>query len=404
MNKTLSCMIALGLVSGLSAQDAPKTMGGLQFSGFLRYRYEWTENPRPLAEDTKAGTTYVSTPSTEGNAGVDSKSENRTALWMNIDKPFNGKTRFHAAVQAETLSGRTNNATIQLKEAYGATTFGPLELGLGRFMPTIGLGTIGGAPCSDGIHLSLNSGVFSSEFYMVRWGQQLDTYDSTTWNAKHQTLIYSDVKVRPMRGLTLSLAYNDDITSASSEKRYQGFAGGFEYRYVANNIPWFTLSGEYSENVSAKAKALTIQAPIGALIGTANANTEYTPKAWFLTAKTLGAHPLRPGTFGVELQYRKADAGFDILGMASPLTWNVPMNWSSPSPAGFADNHKGFQLTGEVTVFEGVMFKGSYGLMKTADPLAYKDLGSMGTVSGGYYQVAKTDSQKYLTAQMVYLF
>nr|WP_320131841.1 hypothetical protein [uncultured Holophaga sp.] len=392
----------------LCADEGPKSFKGIEFSGFMRYRYEWTENPRPLAEDTVSNGLYISTPSVEGNAGVDAKSETRTSLWLNMDKAFNGKTRFHAAVQAETLSGRATDSTVSLKEAYGASRFGLLELALGRFLPTVGLGTIGGAPCSDGIWAHLNTAKLSSNLYLVRWGQQLNTYQASICNAKHETLLYADVKYRPIRGLTLSLAYNDDISSPANYKRYQGFAGGFEYKYVSNNTPWLTLSGEYSENVSAQAKSLTIQAPLGAALYTASASSEYTPKAWFLAAKTLGAHPFRPGTFGLELQYRYADPAFDILGMASPLTWNVPMNWSSPSPAGLADNHKGLQLTGEVTAFEGVIFKASFGFMKTTDPLAYKDLGAMGSVAvvGGvpFYQAASTDSQKYLTAQVVYLF
>ncbi|WP_005035128.1 hypothetical protein [Holophaga foetida] len=404
MNKILGCVIAMGLVSGLSAQGAPKSLGGLEFSGFLRYRYEWTENPRPVAEDVYLSQdgNYITTPAESGNAGANAKSETRTSLWLNVDKKFNGRTRFHAVLQGETLSGRTTKAALNIKQAYAATKFGPAELALGRFMPEIGLGTIGGAPVSDGAWLSLNTDLVSSNVYLVKWGNQLDAYTSTIYNASTASYFFGDLKVRPMKGLTLSVAYTADVSSEAAEKKYKSYAVGAEYKYVSNNIPWFTLSGEYSKNTAEKARSFTVDLAEGAFPAAAS-TVKKDPTAWYVTAKTLGAHPFRPGTFGLAVQYRKADAGFDILGNANPMVWNNPINWSSPSPAGIADNHKGFELSGEVTVFEGTILKAAYGLMKTTDPLAFKDLGSLGTIGGTGYRVA-TDSQKYLTAQVVYLF
>lgn len=412
MNKILGCVIAMGLVSGLSAQGAPKNIGGLEFSGFLRYRYEWTENPRPVAEDVYLSQdgNYITGPAESGNAGANAKSETRTSLWINVDKKFNGRTRFHAVLQGETLSGRTTKSALGIKQAYAATKFGPAEFALGRFMPEIGLGTIGGAPVSDGAWLSLNTDLVSSNIYLVKWGNQVDAYTSTIYNTASATCVFGDLKVRPVKGLTLSVAYTADVSSDAAEKKYKSLAAGAEYRYVSNNIPWFTLSGEYAKNTAEKARSFTAQAADGTiapLLSGLSASKD--PVAWYVTAKTLGAHPFRPGTFGLALQYRRADAGFDILGNANPMVWNNPMNWSSPSPAGIADNHKGFELSGEVTVFEGTILKAAYGFMKTTDPLAFKDLGSMGhvvvpTAGVPYYQVAGSDSQKYLTAQVVYLF
>jgi hypothetical protein len=72
--------------------------------------------------------------------------------------------------------------------------------------------------------------------------------------------------------------------------------------------------------------------------------------------KYRGANPTEPGSQGFWLQYKKADPGFDTLGLASPFTWTTPINYSSPSGGGFADNIKGYEIGYERTIFSRTIF------------------------------------------------
>ena len=75
-----------------------------------------------------------------------------------------------------------------------------------------------------------------------------------------------------------------------------------------------------------------------------NVTTIKDPKAWFLKAKVLGAHPFMPGTAGFYVQYRKADAGADAMSMSSPMVWNTPFNWGSPGQGGNAEKPQGVRV------------------------------------------------------------
>ena len=129
------------------------------------------------------------------------------------------------------------------------------------------------------------------------------------------------------------------------------------------------------------------------------------PIAYYAKVKVLGANPFMPGTGGLSLQYRKAESGFDIMGMANPFTWNAPFNWTSPSGGGIAENHKGFELAGEVTVLPRTILKASYGLMKSDSTTSVAALfahrvGGATTVP----TLPETDRERYFTAAVFYLF
>ncbi|MBP1628273.1 MAG: S-layer y domain protein, partial [Holophagaceae bacterium] len=301
MKKSLAFLSALSFATaGFAA--APAEAPGLKVTGFLNYRYEWTENPRAIAEDTGNAL-----PSGYGNAYVDAKSNNRLNMFLFLDNQFDGNTRFHAILGAEHLSGRTTNTNIQVKEAYVAAKFGPAEVQVGRFLSDVGLGTLGGAPFMDGIHLTVANKMVSAQVYVTKFGNANSTqvtdvadYYGYTGISEHMTFVSGDVKVMPVAGLTLSAAYFADATT-EGDGNYKTYALGAEYKYVANNVPWFTVSGEYGKNNSDGAKTLNHDL----VSGSADA-----PIAYYAKVKVLGAHPFMPGTGGISLQYRKAESGF----------------------------------------------------------------------------------------------
>ena len=401
MKKSLAFLSALSFATAGFAQ-APPEAPGLKFTGFLQYRYEYTEHPRFTAEE--AGDAYSSD---AGSAAIDNKSETSTQLALFVDNQFDGHTRFHGWLQGQHLRGRTTTPSVTVNEAYVAAKFGPAEVAVGRFLSDVGLGTLGGAPFMDGIHLSLGNKMVAAQLYVTKFGAAKSTYAKATYPTTnggylqdtHMTFVSGDVKVMPMPGLTVGAAYFADVTSADASTNYKSFSVFGEYKYVANNIPWFSVQGEYAKNNGDNAKFL------GSFDG--RTASDKAPKAWFVKGKILGANPFMPGTGGISLQYRKADAGFDAMGMADPFAWNAPFNWTTPAQGGCADNHKGFELAGEITVLPRTIVKAAYGIMKTVNNTAFLDLGNTQSPLGGLmelYTPANTDKQNYFTASVFYLF
>lgn len=407
MKKSLALLSALSFATAGFA-GGPADAPGLKVSGFLQYRYEWTENPRLIAEENT-----LAYPSDAGNAQVDAKSETSTQVALFLDNQFDGKTRFHAWLQAQHLSGRTTNTYVTCLEAYVAAKFGPAEVALGRFLSDVGFGTLGGAPFMDGLHVTVGNKMVTGQVYVTKFGAQRDTTTSAAYaianhpNAQntHMTFVSADVKVRPVQGLTLSAAYFADVTSEAAACNYKSFALGAEYQMMMGQVPFLNFQAEYARNTSDGAKYLrntsvTGFGPGGPVFSSWD-DSDKAPTAYFARVKFLGANPFMPGTGGVSLQYRRAEAGFDAMGMADPFGWNAPYNWTSPAQGGCADNHKGFELAGEITVLPRTILKASYGLMKTTNTEAALDLGNTQSV---LVPMADSDSQKYFTAQVFYLF
>ena len=394
---------------------APVPAPGLQFSGFLQFRTEWTQNPRITAPE--AGDTPVSE---LGPAGVDAKSETRTMLWLNVDNQFDGHTRFHALVNAEGLGGRTVDNYLQLWEAFVEAKAGPATVAVGRFLPDIGLGTLGGAPFMDGGHAALGNGFVKAQVYLVKFGFPGQAPDTNTADKSTYTYLLGDIKVTPVRGLTLAASYFGDTTTHDPAPNviggtlYHSWAVGAEYKYVKDQTLWWSLAAEFADNSAAMARKINgTTAPYALTDCTEGPD----PKAYFVKAKVLGANPAQPGTFGFQVEYRKADAGFDVTGMANPSVWNAPFNWTCPATGGSADNHKGTEVSAEVTLLPRCLFKVSYGFMKLVNATSTIDLASpalavvnsvtptsaapiIGMVNGAQNKV----SQDYLTASVRYLF
>ena len=370
MNKPLLLLSALTLATAGFAQEAAPQAPGLRFSGFLNYRMEYTNHPRVTA--SQAGDAQNAD---LGTAAVDAKNESITMLWLNVDNQFDGHTRFHATINADSLGGRTTTPYVKVWEAFVEAQCGPATLAVGRFLSDVGLGTLGGAPFMDGAHAAVANAFVKAQVYVTKFGNPGQTGDYNVADKDTYTFLSGDIKVMPVKGLTLSAAYFGDLTTVDPAANmiggtlYKSWAVGAQYQYG----PWFTLSGEYADNAGAMARKIN---------GTTTpfAHTDCTegadPKAYYGKAKFMGAKPAQPGTFGLSVQYRKADAGFDAMGMANPHTWNAPFNWATPSMGGIADNQKGLELAAEVTALPRCVLSVQYGIMKLVNATSTLDLAS----------------------------
>ncbi|HWR45498.1 S-layer homology domain-containing protein [Sporomusa sp.] len=354
----------------------------LTIHGFAKYRYEYTKNPRPLAEDVG----YLSAPSHYGRA--DSKSNSRMAMGLLLNNDFDGDTYFHGMLIMETLGGRTTDTDLEVKEAFFAKKIGPnAELAAGRFLSDVGLGTLGGAPYMDGGKISFGKDV-KVKLYSTKFGgeglmfvnpqthQPITNPQLTPIKMPGYTFNHGDVKFNLTKDLKMSVAYFAD----TDKSVYNSQAVGVEYK----GVPGITLTGEYGKNSGDSAKLAT---------GTLGANGLVpgdAPTAYYIKAKYKGANPFVPDTSGFWVQYKKAEAGFDLMGMAEPRTWNSPFNHTSPSGGGMAENIKGFEYGFETTVAKRMVFNMTYNDLKR--------------VSSSVISLANAKDQSYFTTQLTYLF
>jgi hypothetical protein len=415
MHTTRLLLSTLAMTSLGFAQEAATPGPGLKFSGFLNYRMEYTEHPRVTASQAgDAQNTDL------GTAGVDAKNESITKLWLNVDNQFDGNTRFHAIIAADSLGGRTTTPYVKVWEAFAEAKFGPGTVAVGRFLSDVGMGTLGGAPFMDGAHATLGNAFIKAQVYVTKFGNPGQTGDYNVADKSSYTFLSGDIKLVPVKGLTLSAAYFGDLTTVDPAASmiggtlYKSWAAGAEYQFGQDPIPLVTLSGEYAENAGAMARKINgTVAPYAVADCTEGSD----PRAYYAKAKLLGAKPTRPGTFGFSVQYRKADAGFDAMGMANPHTWNAPFNWTTPSMGGIADNEKGFELAAEVTVLPRCIISVQYGIMTLVNTTSTLDLASpalavvnsvtptnsapvVSMVNGGQNRT----NQNYVTANVHYIF
>jgi len=415
MKRSLLFLSAVTLAGSAFAQEAAPHAAGLKFSGFLQYRMEFTANPRVTASE--AGDAQNAD---LGAADPNGKSETRTNLWLNVDNAFDGQTRFHALVNAETLGGRTTGDYLKLWEAYMEAKAGPATFALGRFLTDVGLGTLGSAPYMDGVHVAVGGATVKAQVYLTKFGDPGQAPDYNTADKSSYTFLMGDLKVMPVRGLTLSAAYFGDVTTKDPSATmiggslYQSWAVGAEYRYECRETNWLTFTGEYADNAGAMARKINgTMAPYAYADCTEGSD----PKAYYAKVKLLGAKAPKPGSFGLSVQYRKADAGFDAMGMANPHAWNAPFNWTTPGTGGIADNEKGVELAAEVTLLPRCVFSVSCGLMKLVNTTSTLDLASPAlavvnavTPTGGAPIVSMVNgaqnkaNQNYVTAAMHYSF
>jgi hypothetical protein len=307
---------------------------------------------------------------------------------------------------------------IQLREGFVAAKFEDWELGVGRFIVCDGFGTVNGGPYMDGGHVAYASERVKANAYVVKFGNPGQRDDYYVADKSTYTFTLGDIKVTPCKGLTLSGSWLYDIVTKDPApnqiggKLYQSVAVGAEYQYVRNEIPWFAIQGEYGVNSAAMAKKFNgTTTPFAASSETCVEGAK--PKAYFILAKFLGANPFKPLTGGLRVEYKYADAGFDLMYMSHPDTWNAPFNWTSPATGGIANNVKGVEVGGELTLFPRLVFKANYGFMKLANTTSSLDLGSpaLATVSkvtsSGVTTITGAQNkanQDYFTAALFYIF
>ncbi|MBP2649212.1 MAG: S-layer y domain protein [Firmicutes bacterium] len=340
---------------GIRLAALEQNQSPLKITGFAQYRYEYAENPRTLTTNGQSSQYGVAS----------DKTQSRTAVALFLDNKFDGNTYAHVWLNEENLDGQCSDTNdietnVHVQEAYFADKMGNVEVAFGKFLPDCGLGTLAGAPFMGGGRLVLNIGDEKVRVWSTKFG-------GMTFNQ-------GDVTIPINKNGKIVVSYFGD----NQQSLYDATLAGFVY----NITPDIKLDGEYGQNKGATAKL---------------ADDGNTPKAAYLRAKYKGANPFQVGSYGVAVQYRKANDGFDIMAMAAPYAWNTPYNWSSPAGGGVANNMKGVELSVETTIAPRLIFSAAYGIMKA-------DVTSSFGMSHDITPAVSNDSQKYLTAQLFYLF
>lgn len=138
--------------SGLS-RPPERTENPLTIDGHFMYRYEYVKNPRP--QDTR-----VANPG--GGTAVGKVAERNQ---------FDGDTYFLGSLAAEPMSGTTTNSSPEVWQAFVAKKFDAnTELAVGRFIPTLGMGTIDGTAWNDGLRISFGKAA-KVTFYATTVGE-----------------------------------------------------------------------------------------------------------------------------------------------------------------------------------------------------------------------------------------
>lgn len=353
-----------------------KNQSPLKIDGMFQFRYEYTKNPRLLSD----GAMGFATPSSAGEATH--RRETVSLLSLNITNKFDGNTEFHGVVAGESLGGRTTNTTLVLREANVTSRIGSSNVvGFGRFLPDLGYGTIGGAPYMDGGMLAFGTGV-KVRLYCLRFGD----YDGVTYypmtsntNYPERTYNMGDAKFNLSSALEMSLAFNYDRSSGTwtngaglitvPVNMYKQSAVGLKWKVS----PEVVIDGEYAQNKSDFAK---------------EANSGSKATAYFARVKYKGANPVKVGSCGFSIEYKKADDGFDPLGLADPFAWNAPLNYTSPAEGGIASNIKGLEYGFEATLLPRTIFKMAYDSLKWVKKSA----------------LVTNCNQSFFTAQVAYIF
>jgi hypothetical protein len=271
-------------------------------------------------------------------------------------------------LETETVSGRSTDASLNLLEGFVATKVGGTEVAVGRFFPSIGMGFFG-SPWMDGVRVSFGNAV-KVRLFSTKLLTDPITYTDSTYNM-------ADANFALGKDTNMSLAYvgngHTNPTYPAFGNNYRDLAVGLEYK----GIPNFNFKTEYAENSSDYAKSQ---------------NSNSNAKAYFATVKYKGANPFVRGSFGMRVEYKFADAGFDSLSYAAPFEWSAPVNWTQPPQGGYNDNVKGFEYGFDYTVAPRLLLDVRYDNLKTANGK---------TVASNDGAVTQ---QNFLTAQLTYFF
>ncbi|WP_094605710.1 hypothetical protein SPSIL_006550 [Sporomusa silvacetica DSM 10669] len=322
----------------------------LQIDGHYMFRYEYVKNPRPISDG------YAPNYGAGTAAG---KVTERNHLWLDLTNEFDGDTYFAASLVAESMSGTSAANSLDVYQAFMSKKIGNnAELAVGRMIPDIGMGTLGGGAFNDGVKVSFGSKDYKVNLFATTTGEYYPPQLGVSPNKLNYR--YADVLFNLDKDLVMSLAYRQD----KDKLLYNAAAFGFEYK----GIPDLVLSGEYAENTASLAKSL---------------NGGDDTNAFFLRAKYKGANPMVVGSNGFLLEYKKADPGFDLQPLANPPEWNAPYNYSYRTHGGCANDLQGMEYGFETTIAKRTIFS-----------LTYDDL----------ERVSDGQDQSFLTASVFYLF
>ncbi len=332
------------------AEKKEKPQSPLKIDGHFMYRYEYVKNPR-YTEDG-AAPNY-------GTGTAAGKVTQRNHLWLDITNQFDGDTYFVGSLVADGMSGTTTANSVDVWQAFLAKKIGDnAEVAVGRMIPDIGFGTIGGTAYNDGVRLSFGNRDYKVNLYTTTVGE----YYPPQWGVSPNKLNYrfGDAKFNLHKDLVMSLAYRAD----KKKMLYEAAAVGMEYKGLPNMV----ITGEYAKNTASLAKMV-------------NGGDDTT--AFYLKLKYRGANPMVVGSKGFHIQYKKADPGFDLQPLAGPAEWNAPFNWTYRAHGGAANDLQGIEYGIETTVAK-----------RTILSLQYDDL----------ERVSNGEDQSFLTASVFYLF
>jgi len=332
------------------ADEKEKLHSPLKIDGHYMYRYEYVKNPRPTADGWAPN---------YGAGTAAGKVTERNHLWLDLSNQFDGDTYFAASLVAEGMSGTSAANSVDVYQAFMAKKLGDnAEIAVGRMIPNIGLGTLGGGAFNDGARVTFGSKDYKVNLFATTTGEYYPPQLGVSPNKLNYR--YGDVKVNLNKDLVMSLAYRAD----KKKMLYDATALGFEYK----GIPDLVLVGEYAKNTGSLAKTL---------------NGGDDTNAFYLRAKYKGANPMVVGSKGFLVEYKKADLGFDLQPVANPVEWNAPFNYSYRTHGGCANDLQGMEYGFETTIAKRTIFS-----------LSYDDL----------KRVSNSQDQSFLTASVFYLF
>jgi len=329
-------------------EKVKKNESPLKISGHYNFRYEYVKNPRPTADP-------VGVPNTDTGTAA-GKNTQRSRLWLDVTNQFDGDTYFVGSLVADGMSGTQTANSADVWQAFIAKKFGDnAEVAVGRMIPALGLGTLGGTAYNDGVRVS-----FGKDYKVNLYATTVGEYYPPQLGVSPFKLNFrlADVKFNLNKDLAMSLAYRAD----QDELLYDAAAVGLEYK----GMPNWDLSGEYARNKASLAQY----------------NGDDT-NAYYVKAKYKGANPMVVGSNGFHIQYKKADPNFDLQPLGGPVEWNAPFNYTYRAHGGCANDLKGMEYGFETTVAKRTIFS-----------LQYDDL----------ERVSNGEDQTFVSAQVFYLF
>jgi len=339
--------LGVSVSKGTKTVAKEKPQSPLKIDGHYMYRYEYVKNPRATADGLAPN---------YGPGTAAGKVTQRNHLWLDLTNQFDGDTYFVGSLVAEGMSGTSTANSADVWQAFLAKKIGDnAEVAVGRMVPNIGFGTIGGTAYNDGVRVS-----FGKDYKVNLYATTVGEYYPPQLGISPAKLNFrfGDVKFNLNKDLLMSLAYRAD----KDKLLYDAAAVGLEYKGLENVV----ITGEYARNTATLAQY----------------DGDDT-NAFYLKAKYRGANPMVVGSNGFHIQYKKADPNFDLQPLAGPAEWNAPFNWTYRAHGGAANDIRGVEYGFETTLAKRTIFS-----------LQYDD---MERVSNG-------EDQSFLSAQVLYLF